>query len=395
MALLIVCASLSACVSQTVKTTSVPNVKTAPVPVAETLLLDIDIAIFDPGLEDYDEGRQVYPEVRQAEAHYMPNLLSESLQNSGAWGAVRVVAVPDQIADLMVEGKILTSDGEELRLHIKATDSRGHVWLDQNYQGNTSHYAYVSTSRTHLDPFKAVYNHIANDLFDVQQSLDDGERENIRLVSELLFARSFSADAFAAYLAQNRKGMYEVKRLPAEDDPMLERVRSIRHRDQMFLDTMQAYFSGFNEEMFGPYQEWRELSYEEAIALQEVKAASRRRLIGGAIALIAGIAGASSDSGLAQAAGTAAILGGGYMLKTGMEKRNEAEMHVQSLEELGQSLGAEITPQVIELQDQTITLSGSVEDQYAQWRALLAEIYRAEIGEMELPDNDVNTESRP
>lgn len=395
MALLIGCVSLSACVSQTVKTTSVPNVKTATVPVAENLLLDIDIAIFDPGLEDYDEGQQVYPEVRKAEAHYMPNLLSESLQNSGAWGAVRVVSVPDRIADLMVEGKILNSDGEELRLHIKVTDSPGHVWLDKKYQGNTSQYAYVNSSRTHQDPFKAVYNNIANDLFDVQQSLDNSERENIRLVSELLFARSFSADAFAAYLAQNRKGMYEVKRLPAEDDPMLERVRSIRHRDQMFLDTMQAYFSGFNEEMFGPYQEWRELSYEEAMALQEVKAASRRRLIGGAIAVIAGIAGASSDSGLAQAAGAAAIVGGGYLLKSGMEKRNEAEMHVQSLEELGQSLGAEITPQVIELQDQTITLTGTVEDQYAQWRELLAEIYRAEIGEMELPDNDVNTDGGP
>jgi hypothetical protein len=58
-------------------------------------------------------------------------------------------------------------------------------------------------------------------------------------------------------------------------------------------------------------------------------------------------------------------------------------MHVESLEELGLSMGAEITPQVIELQDRTVTLSGTVEDQYAQWRELLAEIYRNEIGELE------------
>jgi len=70
-----------------------------------------------------------------------------------------------------------------------------------------------------------------------------------------------------------------------------------------------------------------------------------------------------------------------------MEKLNEAEMHVESLEELGLSLGAEITPQVIELQDRTVTLSGTVEDQYAQWRELLTEIYRAEIGELEQPDD--------
>jgi hypothetical protein len=68
-----------------------------------------------------------------------------------------------------------------------------------------------------------------------------------------------------------------------------------------------------------------------------------------------------------------------------MEKRNEAEMYAEALEELGLSLEAEITPQVIELEDRTVVLSGNVEDQYAQWRELLAELYRAEIGELETP----------
>ena len=215
--------------------------------------------------------------------------------------------------------------------------------------------------------------------------MQSGERENIRLVSELLFARSFSVDAFASYLEQNSKGLYEVRRLPAQEDPMLERVRSIRDRDMLFIDTLQEYFISFNEQMIGPYQEWRKLSYEEAIALQELKTESRRRLIGGTIAVLAGVAGASSNSNIGRAAGSAAIIGGGYLLKSGMEKRNEAEMQVESLDELGQSLGAEITPQVIELEDQTVTLTGTVQDQYAQWRELLVEIYRTEMGELELP----------
>lgn len=382
--LLILCALLHACVSQTVTSTSVPDVRTASTSIKEGLLLDVDIAIFDPGLENYDEGQQVYPEVRLAEANYMPRLLSEAIQDSGAWGAVRVVSVPDQITDLMVESKILYSDGEELRLKVTATDSRGVVWLDKKYQSNTSRYAYVESSRSYQDPFQAIYNVIANDLFEKQQTLLPGEREKIRLVSELLFARSFSPDAFDAYLTQNRKGLYMIRRLPAEDDPMLERVRSIRDRDLLFIDTMQEYFINFNEQMFGPYQEWRKLSYEEAVALQEMKAESRRRLIAGGLAILAGIAGASSsNSSIGNAAAGVAIAGGGYLLKSGMEKRNEAEMHVESLEELGLSMGAEITPQVIELQDRTVTLSGTVEDQYAQWRELLAEIYRNEIGELE------------
>ena len=59
---------------------------------------------------------------------------------------------------------------------------------------------------------------------------------------------------------------------------------------------------------------------------------------------------------------------------------------MEALEEIGQSLEAEITPQVIELEDRTVMISGSVEDQYAQWREVLAEIYRNEIGELALPE---------
>ncbi len=386
-----ICATLSGCVSQTVNSNSVSNIKTAASNIEEDLLLDVDIAIFDPGLENYEEGQQVYPEVRNAEANYLPKLLAETLQNSAAWGAVRVVSVANKIADLVIQSKILYSDGETIRLHVSATDSRGQLWLNKEYQGHASRYAYTETSRVHQDPFLSVYNNIANDLFDIQQQLSPENRKNIRLISELLFARSFSADAFDAYLAQNRKGLYQIKRLPAEDDPMLERVRSIRDRDLLFIDTMQEFFISFNEEMLEPYQEWRKLSYEEAIALRELKTESRRRLIGGGLAVLAGIVGASGNSNVGRVASSVAIVGGGMMLKSGMEKRNEAEMHAESLEELGQSLGAEITPQVIELQDRTVTLSGTVEDQYTQWRELLAEIYRSEMGDLERPDTVVDT----
>ena len=392
---LALCSLLVACVNQTVKSTSVPTIRNASEPVDEALLLDVGIAIFDPGLEDYDEDLQIYPEVRKAEARYMPNLLSEAMQNSGAWGAVRVVPNARQITDLMVEGDILFSDGEKLELQIRATDSRGVVWLDKKYSANASRYAYEITTRNKQDPFQAIYNTIANDLLLEQEELAASDRENVRLVTELVFARSFSAETFEGYLAENRKGRLLVMRLPAEDDPMLERVRSIRERDQLFIDTMQEYYGNFNGEMIGPYQEWRKLSYEEAMALQELKAESTRRLIAGGVAVLAGIAAASSSDSSSRAAGNVAILGGGYLLKSGLEARNEAQIHVEALEELGMSLEAEITPQVIELEDRTVMLSGNVEDQYDQWRELLAEIYRAEIGELAIPDESVTTSTQP
>tara|TARA_R110000823_G_scaffold198080_2_gene329112 strand:- start:1592 stop:2821 length:1230 start_codon:yes stop_codon:yes gene_type:complete len=387
-------AALAGCVNQTIKSNSVPPIMTPASQVSEALLLDVGVVVFDPGIEDYDEGddERVYPEVRRAESRYMPGLLVEALQQSGAWGAVRVIPEQGQLTDLKITGDILHSDGEELSLAITATDSRGLVWLEKTYTGNASRYAYDSTTRANLDPFQAVYNTVANDLLNELQQLSAADRSRVRLVTELLFARSFSPDAFEGYLEQNRGGAWQVVRLPAENDPMLERVRQIRERDRLFIDTLQEYYSSFDTQMTGPYQQWRKLSYEEIIALEEVRAESRQRMLTGALAVIAGIAAATSDGrgtdgALTRTAGNVAILGGGYLLKTGLEKRAEAQIHVQALEEIGLSLEAEITPQVIELEDRTVMLSGNVDEQYAQWRELLADIYRAEIGELDLPDD--------
>jgi hypothetical protein len=41
-----------------------------------------------------------------------------------------------------------------------------------------------------------------------------------------------------------------------------------------------------------------------------------------------------------------------------------------------------VAPQVISLEDRTITLTGSVEEQYEQWREVLAELYLVEIGDL-------------
>jgi hypothetical protein len=380
-ALLAACTLLGACVSQTITTNEIPQVAAPSTVVPEQQLLDVGIAIFDPGIDDYEEGEQTYPEVRKAEARFMPFLLSEAMQQSGAWGAVRVVPNPEQINDLVVNGKILHSDGEELKLNIKAVDSRGRVWLDKDYTGEASRYAYKVTKRNDYDPFQAVYNTIANDLLQQQEELSPKARERIRLVTELRFARSFSPQAFEGYLGETASGEYEILRLPAEGDPMLERVAAIRERDQMFIDTLQEYYRTFGGQMEAPYEEWRRETYEEAVALQELQAESTRRLIAGGLAIIAGIAGATQgDSSTTRAAGQVAVIGGGFLLKSGLEKRNEAQIHVQALEELGMSLEAEITPSVIELEDRTVTLSGNVEDQYAQWRELLADIYAAEVG---------------
>lgn len=389
-ALLILLSSavLAGCVSQTVKSTSVPPLQRPAEPIAEAELLDVGIAIFDPGLEEYDEEDQVYPEVRRAEARFMPQLLAEAMQQSGAWGAVRVLPDNDRITDLRIDGEIIHSDGERVELAILATDSQGNTWLDNTYSARTSRYAYRSATRRQYDPFQALYHRIANDLMQKQAGMSSKSLQTVRTITELRFARDFASGSFEGYLEQNRNGKYRIARLPAEGDPMLERVRAIRKRDHLFVDTLQEYYRDFSGAMYEPYQEWRKMSYEEAVALQELRAQSRRQLIAGGAAILAGIAASGSNDRSARTAGYVAMMGGGSLLKSGLETRNEAQIHVQALEELGMSLEAEITPRVIELDDRTVMLSGNVEDQYNQWREILEEIYRNEVGNLDAAAND-------
>lgn len=219
---------LSGCVNQTLKSTSVPAIDTSSEAIPEGQLLDVGIAIFDPGLEEYDEDERVYPEVRKAESRFMPNLLSQAMQESGAWGAVRVVPDPERISDLSVRGKILHSDGETLKIQVHAEDSRGYEWLDKTYETKASSYAYRNTTRSSYDPFQAMYHTIANDLLKAQSKLRPEDRANVRLTTDLLFAQRFSPETFAGYLAKNNRGVYLVMRLPAENDPMMERIDVIR-----------------------------------------------------------------------------------------------------------------------------------------------------------------------
>ena len=381
---------LMGCVSETVKSTSVPTLETPDQLTSEAELLDVGVVILDPGISAVEDEELVYPEVRKAEATFMATELAEVLTEQGGWGAVRVVPDDRQFSDLLVRGTILVSDGESLQLKIRVSDARGTVWLDKRYQGVTSRYAYEQGTRVKQDPFLAVYRMIANDMLAIFDRVPSADRVTIRRVAEMRFARDFASGTFADYLEEDDAGQISLRRLPAEDDPMLNRVRGLRQRHYVFVDTLQGHYNGFAEEMYTPYQEWRRASYEETIALRELEAESQREMIAGGAAILAGIVAQTSGSRTTRSAGAVGVIGGGALLKSGLEKRAESNIHSLALEELGQSLDAEITPRVIELEDRTVRLTGNVEDQYDQWRELLADIYAAELAALEPPPASTN-----
>ena len=391
--LLLALSLLTGCVTETVKSTSVPVLDAPETPVPDAELLDVGVVILDPGISSVEDEEQVYPEVRRAEATFMATELADVLTEQGGWGAVRVVPDERQFSDLLVRGTILQSDGEALELKIRVSDARGTVWLDKRYTGITSRYAYEQGTRTKQDPFLSVYRMIANDMLAAFQRLPADERTTIRRVAEMRFARDFASGAFADYLNEDPSGQVTLRRLPSEEDPMLARVRGLRQRHYVFVDTLQGHYTGFSDDMYTPYQEWRKASYEETVALRELENEAKREMIAGGAAILAGIVAQSSGSRMTRSAGAIGVVGGGALLKRGLEKRAESNIHSLALEELGQSLDAEITPRVIELEDRTVRLTGNVEDQYDQWRELLADIYAAELAALEPPQPEPHSPS--
>ena len=78
-------ALLTACVSETVKSTQVPALDAPNALTPEADLLDVGVVILDPGISAVEDEELVYPEVRRAEATFMATELTQLLTEQGAW----------------------------------------------------------------------------------------------------------------------------------------------------------------------------------------------------------------------------------------------------------------------------------------------------------------------
>ena len=80
-------------------------------------LLDIGIMLFDPNVPE-KEDPMIFPEIRKAEARYMPYHLKKTLESTGHWGGVWVLPERSKAIDLIIVGRIEKSDGLDVELKI-------------------------------------------------------------------------------------------------------------------------------------------------------------------------------------------------------------------------------------------------------------------------------------
>ena len=381
--LLVLIVLLAGCNTTTVRTTQVEPLQSAPASIPEHLLLDVGIDLFRPNIDNIDtESGTTTAGVRYAESIIFAERLSEVMQQSRNYGAVRVIPERQSETDVYVEGGIIESDGETLSLSVTVSDSKGNQWYTRQYSGQASEFAYDKVvQRDRGEPFQNVFNQIANDIYQYMIKLSHAQLHELRTVSQLKFAQRFSPDAFDEYMQVNSRGKYQVSSLPATNDPILARVQQIRVRDQMFVDRLQDHYRNYTQAIGEPYNQWRKESHFETRELRRLKSEATAKKIGGALAVLAGILAQGSGSSISRSAGVVGIGAGAYLFKDGLDKSAESKIHAAALRELSNSLSSQLEPHTIAVADRTVTLTGSVEEQYAQWREILKEIYLAEIGQ--------------
>ena len=400
--LILIAGAVSGCSSNKVLVAHSVELVPETATVSEEELLDVSVVVFDSGVPEGEIDHELLEElindgtfvqIRRTEARYMAVHLRDTLQKSGHWGGVWVTPEESTAADINVTAEILHSDGNRVRLDVVATDATGRIWLDDEYGMETAAGAYNRQRYPDLDPYQDVFNTISNDLAAVRGELSSTEARNIRSVSQVRFAGELSPEAFGDYVEQGRNGAYELRRLPAGNDPQFERTLRVREREHLFIETLNEHYVDFYQSSQDSYDGWREFAREEAIAIRELQRSANWRTGLGIAGVVASVLyGSNSNSGYSQRVLRDSIM---YMsmdmIRTGSLRRQEKRLHTASLEELSSSFEEEVKPMVVDIEGTQYRLTGTAAAQYEEWRELLLQLYQSETGLV--PEVDIYTEA--
>ena len=320
------------------------------------MLIDVGLVVFDPGIPpDKSTHRKqgIFPEIRKAEAKYMPVILRQVLIDSGHWGVVRVLPEALDSSELLVTGTILHSDGLRLKLQINARDASGVQWLDQVYWGSTVSADYPVKGS--VDPYVDVYQQIAADLAAVRLGKSAKQLTTIRDIALMRYAIQLAPEVFSSYLKLMPDGHYTLLRFPAEDDPMLARVIRIRNQEYLFIDTVDEQYARLSEEMAPTYNLWRQYGAEQAIYKGEYQQRVSSR-------------------------GSQGRRGSFTALEQSYNAYKWSKIHEQDLGELALGFNNEVAPTVMDVSGAVFELSGTLDSQYLEWRDILRRIFALETG---------------
>lgn len=318
--------------------------------------LNVSISVFEPGVPvDRSAHRdlRIFPRIREVEAKFLPFVLRETLVDTGQWGAVRVVPEPDPAAEVALSGSIVQSDGERLELRVRAVDATGHEWFDRHFGSRLADDGVRPADADAGSPYQPLYDEIARALLQAREQLDERALRRIAGVSLMRYAVELAPSAFGQYLVEDEDGTYSVRRLPAKNDPMLDRIERIRLTEYVITDTVDAKFRELHEEIASTYGLWRE--YRRKSVEYDRQNAAR-----------------------AQATMSDAPRGSYDAIKNLYDNYKWDRVTAQEQDRLAIAFNNEVGPVVAAMEARIAALESWVDTKYAEWRGLLEALFEVE-----------------
>jgi len=378
---------LPGCTVTEIVTAEETELVVATVPKEESQLLDVGVIEFDPGIPENNdpEETRVYDQIRNAESRYLAYHLKTTMQGTGHWGAVRVLPSSAAFTDILINGRIKKSDGEFVEVEIRVSDTSGQHWFTKTYKAQTGISSYSERRDRRLDPYQKAFNDIANDVKAHADTLTPERVERLQEISELKFFADMSPLTYGEHLIVDEDEFVSVQRLPAENDPAVDRLRQIRERDRLVVDMLNEHYANFYYGISMPYLSFRKASREEAINYRQVQRSARMQTIMGIIVVAGSLAIDTNDSSssrrrVQRGIQNVGISQGLNSIISGFTRKSEATIHIEAIEELAESFGSEAAPMVVNIEGQSRRLTGTAAAQYESWRKLLRDIYEAETG---------------
>jgi hypothetical protein len=336
-------------------------------PPPSSLQIDVAINVFDVRVDESEAlefGEWIFTEIRHNESYYLPYVLRNTLLEANQWGAVRVLPSNDPSVDLQIKGSVLASDGKQIVLHVIATDSAGRVWLNQEYADIAIESDFPADTRysqgspfdstTFVEPFQDIYNQISNSLVEFRQNLTEQQIINLKRISQMVYATDLAPESFQRNLIKDGESqLLSLVSLPAKEDPMIERVNDMRVRHHLFIDTVDEYYASLFEKMQPAYVLWRKYSFERIN--EELESRS--------------IPYDYQDYGRS----------GRYLTLTQRYDRYRwSKIFEMEYQDISAGFNNEVAPAILTLNEEVHGLSGTMEEQYIQWRRILRQLFGLE-----------------
>ncbi len=359
-----------------------------------------------PSRQEEQVKRRIWPELRNAESVRIAVKLKDAIERRGTFDNVVVSPDTSTSADFYLLARIRLSNGEDLNLSWLLMDATQTAWLPSGCDGSSKcwrreHHRvwdgwHDVNSAAAKDPFDPLYAKVADQihrkLADLKRRHERQQKRNKQLIakrrspklSELDAAAHMRDIVFAAYFApdvygdafKEQRGRLKLAYLPSQDDDDWTRIESIRARDERFATLVSEQYDGLAEQMHKPYSDWQTDNFSLAREARLARREATWSAVAGAIGA-AGAVAAAADEGNPNSKEAAAVLAAASaaaIANSVRERRKAGAIHDQ-INEIGATVQGALQPLVVETQERTVTLTGTAQDQFLQWRALLQELY--------------------